>query len=227
MGLFDSELWGSALPGGLAINLTAGSIDTRAVVDSALPLLHADTRANLTFWSETDLIEWMDEGLKRLSRVAGVFVEMDSSINTVNGTATYALPERHNASLYISYGNAPLRPASMIELEMRDAAFQTTTGTPDHWYEDGQGPNVGLSPVPTSAVNVPLVMSCWPPVLDDAQLNRLVQAPAPLAGYLLMYTLSKAYGREGESEMPDVAAHCSARCDMYTQMFTKYYGAGL
>ena len=205
----------------------AGEIDTTQVITDLLPSLHADSTAHLTFWSLSDLINWMDEGLKRLARVCGVFVERDTSITTANATATYALPERHDTTLYVSYGTTPLRPAAMIELEMRDTAFQTTPGTPDHWYEDGQGWNIGLSPVPTAAVSLPLVMACWPPALDTGQMNTLVQAPAPLAGYLSMYTLSKAYGREGESEMPDVAQHCAARCAMYEQIFEKYYGAGL
>jgi hypothetical protein len=156
-----------------------------------------------------------------------VFVERDTSITTASGTATYALPERQDATLYVSFGTAPLRPAAMVELEMRDPNFQTTPGTPDHWYEDGQGWNVGLSPVPTAAASLPLIMTAWPPALDSAQANTLVQAPAPLAGYLTMSVLAKAYGREGESEMPDVAQHCQARCEMYEQIFAKYYGAGL
>lgn len=205
----------------------AGEIDTTAVITALLPALHADSTADLMFWALTDLIEWMDEGLKRLARVAGVFVERDTSITTVPGTAAYPLPERQDATLHVSYGTAPLRPASMIELEMRDPGFMTTTGAPDHWYEDGQGWNVGLCPVPAAAVNVPLIMTAWPPALDAGQLNTLVQAPAPLAGYLSMYTLAKAYGKEGESEMPDVAQHCAARCQMYEQIFGKYYGPGL
>jgi hypothetical protein len=205
----------------------AGEINTTAVIAGLLPALHADSVANLTFWSQADLVNWMDEGLKRLARVAGVFVERDTSITTANGTATYALPERQDTTLYVSLGTAPLRPASMLELEMRDSGFQSTPGTPDHWYEDGQGWNIGLSPVPTGAATVAMIMAAWPPTLDTGQVNTLVQAPAPLAGYLTMYTLAKAYGREGESEMPDVARHCAGRCEMYEQIFQKYYGAGL
>lgn len=225
---FGTNRWGTVEWGASGQpNPATGSIDTTAVIDGMLPTLHADSRADLTFWSEADLINWMDEGLKRLARVAGVFVERDTSISTANGTTDYALPERHDTTLYVSIGAAPLRPASMLELEMRDAGFLTTTGTPDHWYEDGQGWNVGLCPVPISVANVGLVMLCWPPTLDVSKTNTLVQAPAPIAGYLAMYTFAKAYGREGESEMPDVAQHCEARCAMYEQIFAKYYGAGL
>lgn len=219
---FNSGLWGGVQPGP-----GVGAIDTTAVIDSILPSLHADSRAHLTFWSEADLIAWMDQGLKRLARVAAVFIELDTSITTSNGAYLYPLPERQDTTLYVSFGTVPLRPASMIELEMRDAGFQTTPGAPDHWYEDGQGWNVGLTPVPNSASQVTLIIACWPLTVDPGKNNILVIAPAPLAGYLAMYVLAKAYGREGESEMPDVAQHCEARCAMYEQIFNHYYGAGL
>ena len=205
----------------------AGELDSQAVITGLLPSLHADSRANLSFWTESDLINWMDEGCKRIGRECGVFVERDTSITTLSGVAAYPLPTRQNATLHVSFGTAPLRPASMISLEMRDPAFMSTPGVPDHWYEDGQGWNVGLCPVPTASLPLPIVMTCWPPALDTQKLNTLVQAPAPLAGYLSMYSLAKAYGKEGESEMPDVAQHCAARCRMYEQVFAKYYGRGM
>lgn len=46
----------------------AGEIQTTGVIDQLLPSLHADSRANLYFWSEADLIQWMDEALKGLAR---------------------------------------------------------------------------------------------------------------------------------------------------------------
>jgi hypothetical protein len=205
----------------------AGEVDSQAVITTLLPSLHSDSRANLTFWTESDLINWMDEALKRLGRVAGVFVERDTSITTVNGTADYALPQRHHATLHASYGSTALRPASMLELEMRDPDFQTTTGSPDHWYEDGQGFNIALSPVPNAAVNLPLIMTAWPPALDTAKANTLVQAPAPIAPYLFFYALGKAYERESEVEMQDLAQHCLGQCELLEKAFEKYYGAGL
>jgi hypothetical protein len=205
----------------------AGEIDTTHVITELLPSLHADSADNLTFWTKSDLILWMDDGLKRMARVAGCFLERDLSITASAGRATYPLPQRHDATLHVSFGSSPLRPASMIELEARNADFQTAAGTPDHWYEDGQGQNIGLAPVPSSAGTLPMVISAWPPALDAAQVNTLVQAPAPFAGYLAFYALAKAYGREGEAEMPDVAAHCEERCRMWEQVFERYYGRGM
>ena len=206
----------------------AGEIDTQAVISDLLPSLHSDSRAHLNFWTESDLIRWIDETVKRLARKAMIFVERDTSTTTAAGTATYPLPTRHLATLHASYGTTPLRPAAMVELEARDDAFQTTTRTPDHWYEDKLGPGtIGLAPVPPDIVNLPIVMSCVPPDVDVAKSNTLLQAPAPLKGYLAFSVLAAAYGEEGESEQPDLAQHCRARIQMYDQILQQYYGPGV
>lgn len=208
----------------------AGEVQTTTVITQLLPTLHADSTADLSYWLLRDLVNWMDEGVKRLARVAAWNVELDTSITTANAVRAYALPERQDATLYVSLGNppvTPLRPASMIELEARNATFMADAGTPDHWYEDGQGDNVALTPVPTAATAITLVISAWPPALDTAQVNTLVQAPAALAGYLTFYVIEKCFGRESESEMPDVSAHAHERCQLYEQLFTHYFGKGL
>lgn len=205
----------------------AGEIQTTAVITDLLPSLHADSVAHLTWWSQSDVIQWMDEACKKLTRAAQLFVERDTSIETAAGTPTYSLPSRHFATLHTSLGNSSLRPAAAIELEARDPGWQTTPGTPDHWYEDKLGTStIGLAPVPTAAAVVPVICAMFPPDLDVAQLNTLLQAPAPLAGYLFYSVLAGAYGREGESEMPDLAAHARARVAMYEQICQQYWGKG-
>jgi hypothetical protein len=206
----------------------AGEIDTSVVITNLLPDLHSDSLANLNFWTEANLIQWVDEAAKQLSRAVMMFVERDTSNTTAGGTATYPLPSRHNATIHVSFGTSPLRPATVIELEARDPAFQTTPGPPDHWYEDTIGmTTVGVAPVPTTAVSLPLICSVHPADIDVAKVNHLLQAPAPVAGYLGMFVLAKAYGREGESEQPDLAQHCAARVKMYEQIFERYYGKGV
>jgi hypothetical protein len=206
----------------------SGEIDSTVVLTNLLPDLHSSSFANLTFWTKGDLIQFMDEAAKRLARACMMFVERDTSNTTVNATATYALPTRHLATIHASFGTAPLRPATTIEMESRDPAFQTAPGTPDHWYEDTLGTGtIGLTPVPTTAVTLPLVCSMYPPDLDVAQVNTLLQAPAPVSGYLTFSILAGAYGRESETEQPDLAKHCQARCSLYEQLFMHYYGPGL
>lgn len=223
------SLWGSLLPGGLAGESAAGSLDSTQVIDELLPSLHAGSRAELTYWTEGELIEWMDEALKRLARVACVFVGRTESILSVAGQAAYTLPTRHVATLHVSYLDAPLRPAGTVELEALDSAYQTTQDTPERWYQDLVGDaTFGLAPVPdTSDDSIPLIYEGWPETLDAGGQQTLVAAPAPLKGYLAFSVLANAYGREGEMEMPDLAAHCRGRIQMYDQIFQGYYGAGI
>jgi hypothetical protein len=205
-----------------------GDIDTTQVITNVLPALHAASTGDLYFWQQSDLIEYMDEALKRLARLAGVFVQRSTSAVSAVGIPTYPLPTNEVAILHQSYLTTPLRPAGMIELESRDPNYRTTPGTPDHWYADQLGDyTIGFAPVPNHAGDsMPLIYTALAPDLDVAQVNTLVTAPVPLMGYLTMCILAEAYGREGEAEMPDLAEHCRGRIDMYESMMTEYYGQG-
>lgn len=214
-------------------------IDTSLVIDGVLPDLHADSRPNLTFWTPAELIRFADEALKRLARVCGIFVVRDTSTGIVVGEANYPLPPRHVATLHVSCGGVTLRPGNQAELEARDEYFQTTPGTPDHWYEDLTGnPEIALTPVPATGLRrrsvrpragnaLTIVYNSWPPELDAAEANHTVQAPAPLKSYLAMAVVAAAYAEESESEMPDIAAHCKGRMEMIEQALAGYYGRGI
>jgi hypothetical protein len=230
MALFDEVLWGDLLPGGSG-EPEGGEIDVTAVIDGALPTLHANSRANLAHWTEGELIEWADEGLKRISRLACIFVGRVASTLTVATQATYSLPERHVSTLHVSHITQPLRPANTRELEMRNPQFETTLATEaapiSHWYQDLLGaPKFGVTPVPdVSDEPLPVIYNGYPVPVDPGQ--SLVAAPAPFKGYLSFYVIWQAYQKEGESEMPDVAAHAKARCEMYETIFQGYYGKGM
>lgn len=205
----------------------AGEINSEAMLAELLPSLHADSFAHLNFWTQADLINHTDEACKRLARICTMFVVRDTSITTAGGTAIYSLPSSQVSTIHISLNTSPLRPAAVIDLESRDEQFQSTPGTPDHWYEDDLMLNtVGLVPVPTAAANLPVICSQYPPDLDVAQENVLVQAPAPVGIYLSFAVLGALYGEEGESEQPDLAKHCAARAGMLEQVFQQYFGKG-
>lgn len=205
-----------------------GDIDTNQVITNLLPALHADTVGDLYFWQLPDLIQWMDESVKRLARKASVFVSRSTALTSVGGQAVYDLPAQQQATLRISYLSTPLRPAGTMDLEGRDPAYQTVPGTPDHWYEGLQGDyTFGLTPVPVVTGDaIPIIYAQYPPDLDDAQVNTLLTAPYPLVGYLECSVLAEAYGREGEMEMQDLAAHMRSRCDLYEQTLAQYFGKG-
>ena len=205
--------------------MPVNGFDTTAVIDNLLPSLHAAVRADLSPWSEGDLVQWMDEGLKRLARLVALFVVRDTGTSTAAGVATYALPANHVATLHVSVNGVTLRSGNMAELEARDPAFRTMAGIPDHWYEDLIGlATLGLTPVPNTAQTIGTVYASWPDALDVAKTQTMVSAPSPLKGYLAMQVLAEAYGREGDMEMPDVAQHCKARMRMYEQIWLTGYG---
>jgi hypothetical protein len=206
----------------------SGEIQTTQVLDRLLPDLHTDSYANLTFWSKPQLVQYLDDAAKQLSRAALLFIERDTSQSTVPGTATYPLPTRHNATLHISFATTPLRPGTTIELESRDRAFQTTPGNPDHWYEDDLAiASIALAPVPTTAAPLPMICAMYPPDLDTGQVNTLLQAPAPVAIHLSYFVLAKAYGSESETEEPDLANHAGAMVAMLEQVFQHLWGEGV
>jgi|ERR1041384_372050 hypothetical protein len=227
MSLGNTALWGDVLPGGPLSDSAAGNLDTTQVIDELLASLHAGSRSDLTWWTEGDLIQWMDEALKRLARVACVFVGRYSSTLTVPAQATYSQPAAHITTLDVSYLATSLEPASQMELESRDVDYQTTPGTPDHWYEDLLGgATTGLAPVPTDQQTLAWIYEGFPAALDAGRQQTLVAAPSPLKGYLAMTVLKEAYGREGEMESADIADHAQSRMDLYEKLFTTYYGSG-
>lgn len=226
MALLNSGTWDSFRPGETDASADAGGVDIGQVLDEALWSLHAGSRADLTFWTEAQLIQFLDYAVRRLATIAGVFIGRDDSGRTVAGTATLALPIDHISTLHVTVNGESLRGASTMELEARDEAYLTTQGPPDAWYEDLLGNGVlGLAPVPDDIYVVAEIYVGWQPQLDLQQ--SMVSGPPPLKGYLAMCLLAEAYGKEGEAEMPDVAAHCRGRMEMYHQMFQTYYGAGM
>lgn len=160
----------------------AGEINTQTVLTNLLPDLHATSFASMNFWTESSLIQWTDQAVKRLAVAAMVWIARDSSIETVIGTAIYALADDAIETVHISLATTPLRAAAVMDLEARDESFQSTAGTPDHWYEDDlMLGTVGLCPVPVAAAAVNTINKVDPPDVDVALVNTLVQAPAPLA----------------------------------------------
>lgn len=224
MALLNTSLWNSFLPGETDTSTDAGGVDITEVIDDGLWALHAASRDDLVFWTETQLIQWIDESVKRLAGIAGVFIGRNAAL-TVPGSASATLPSQHLSTIHVTVNGVAIRPACTMELEARDPNYLTTPGAPNAWYEDLLGLGVmGLAPVPDAEVPLAEIYNGWPAPLD--KLQTVVAGPPPLKGYLAACMLAEAYGTEGEMEMPDLAAHCRGRKALYEQMLTTYYGAG-
>jgi hypothetical protein len=223
MARLNTSVTDAFLPG--EVETAQAGIDIAQVIDDALPALHAASRADLTFWSEVQLVQWLDEAVKRLAAIAAVFIGRNVTV-TVPGTATSVLPPQHVVTTHVTVDGVSIRPVGTMELEARDPAYLTTQGTPAWWYEDMLDSGIiGLAPIPDSAVSLAEVYNGFPPPLDLQQ--TMLDGPPPLKGYLAMCLLAEAYGQEGEMEMPDVAEHCRGRVKLYEQLLERYYGQGI
>lgn len=176
-----------------------------------------------------DLVEYgvyrvrLKEGAQQLARgVECLNVYLDSMTRLGDYVRARSLAAHYDVQ---PFELAKFDRSELAAAQGNDEAFQSTPGTPDHWYEDDLAlGTVGLVPVPIAVSPVATICNMCPPDLDVGQVNVLVQAPAPVATYLAFSVLEKAYGQEGESEQPDLAQHCQGRADMLEQVFQSYYG---
>jgi len=206
---------GSALPAG---------IDFRDLLADLYPMLGAQSEADLVFWDQAELYRLFDESAKRLAAIAGLFVERDNSLASAAGTRTYTLPARHVSTIQVTLGAVVLRAATVGELEARDTAWRTGSGTPTRWYADGEGlAAIALYKVPTGVAILHIIEHEFPTTIAAA--TPTLSAPSPVGDYFTLRALGEARGRESDGAMPEVAAHCRERARLYEEMFKAYWGA--
>lgn len=199
---------------------------TTTMIASSLPSLHAADVADLTFWTNAELVEFIDEAVKKLAKFAKVFVVRDTSTSTVIGTATYTLPTRHISTLQVSYNNLPVHASSSSDLEMLDRFYTLTRGTSKKWYEDKIGASpaakkIGLYPVPDAVHTVGVIHAEYPATLTSGDT---LDVPTPIADYIETCMIRDAYSKESDLAMPEVAQHLNERAKLYEQVMSSYYG---
>jgi hypothetical protein len=215
----------SLLPGESDTNPATTTRDVNAIVAALLAPLHAAVIADLVMWSECELIQWIDAGVKRLARTAALFAGRSIDTVTVAGTATYALPSQHLSTVHASYDSKPLRPSSTGELAARDAQWQTRRAPAQRWYQDTLVAQIGLAPVPDHARALWLIYHGWPQTADCAKTHTTIPLPASLQAYLELYTLGEAYSKEGDGFAPDIASAARAIAGLYERVAVEYWGA--
>lgn len=214
----------SLLPGESDANPASTTRDVNAIVAALLAPLHAATLADLVMWSECELIQWIDAGVKKLARLAALFIGRSIDTVTVAGTAIYALPAQHLATIHASYDSKPVRPATTGELAARDAQWQTRQDPTQRWYQDTLVQQIGLAPVPDHPRALWLIYNGWPQTVDCAKTHTTIPLPLSLAPYLELYTLGEAYSKEGDGFAPDIAAAARAIAGLYERVAVEYWG---
>ncbi len=192
-------------------------IDPTALLTGLLPTLNASSFADLVFWTEADLTEWLDECAKRLARTAGIWVERSTSF-TAPGVSTYILPSGHLSVIHVSVAGVMLAPSTHAELVALSDSWQTDTGAPERWIPDAQGlETIMLHPQPQDLAVLELIEHTAPD-------GSAIEAPAVVADCLALRVLAEARRKEGDGALPEIAAAAEAQASLYEQAFRAYYG---
>jgi hypothetical protein len=201
---------------------TAPAKDGQALIDELFPLLNATSSADLKHWTEAELLQWINEGTKRLGRTIALFVERRTT-SVTGGTAAYTLATGHVSSVHVSLGNALLRPLNVREVEGLSATWLTDSGTPERYLQDhGTGVEaIRLYKTPTAGGTLAVVEREWP-----AEITASEDLPLPdvLSDYLLLYTLGEARRKESDGAMPEVSALTDQLLGIYDRVFEEYWG---
>jgi hypothetical protein len=210
------------LPGG-GTALAPTAADLRAEL---YPYLNSRDAADLEYWTEAELLAWLNAGADRLARRVAALVERDTNITVVAGTSTYTLPARHLTTIHVSVGGAVLRAGSRAELEALDSTWKTASGALSHYLQDhGAGlASIRLYKIPAAGGTLAIVEAVTPAALASTADLTL---PDELADYAFLYALGEARRRESDGAMPEVALACDQLMGLYEQVAREYWGASL
>lgn len=201
-------------------------VDVTALIAALLPQLNAAALTDLTWTSQVELLEYADEGAKRLARHAGVFVVFDS-IQLVNGTATYPVPSGWIDSVHVSLTDdlgvtTRLRPSSIGQILALDASWMNTEGAVERYLHDTGAEIITVYRIPISDGVVNIFHHAYPADLTATQ--TLVPLPIPMADYLTYRMLARARDKQSEATMPEMAKHFRARADLYEKIAAQLWG---
>lgn len=204
------------------------AVSVTTLISRLLPDLHTDVITNSVSWTECELIVWADSAVKRLARLAGVFVTRDTSITAATSTATYALPSRHLSTIRVTLNGSPLVSADTHSLSAKTGTFESTTGTPKRWYGDKiTVDRIGLEPVPNSGSNghtLAVIYHSYPTELDCPKVNTSIPVPAAVADYIESCMLMEANLKESDLGCPEVSQHLKEHTAFIESVILNYWG---
>ncbi len=214
----------------LAILLTTtgtsiAGVSADQVVADILPALGASSLADLDWASSTELYQWADEAIKRLSHRCGVFVERDTSNTTVSGTSQYPVPDGHIDTIHVTLGTLSLRATTVAELEALDGAWAVTQGTVTRFSMEADGTDfITLYQVPTTnGTTLAWIFHQFP---EQIASGSTIDVPSPIADYLAYGMIGEARRKESDRAMPEVSDHCDQMMALMEELATAYWGPG-
>lgn len=208
-----------------SVGTTIAGVSADQVIGDILPALGASSLTDLNWCSATELYQWSDEAVKRLSHRCGVFVARDTSTTTVIGTSQYPVPAGHIDTIHATLAGLSLRATTVAELEALDGTWAVTEGGPVNRFSmdaDGTG-FITLYQIPTSAGTLAWIFHEFPATIAE---GGIVDVPSPMGDYLAYAMIGEARRKESEAAMPEVSSHCDQMMGLMEQAATAYWGPG-
>jgi len=203
--------------------------ETTDFISQVVPCLHGHVAADLVFWSQEELLRWLDDRVKHLAK-KGAFV-VRNTVTIVNGTATYDLPARTLSVIHVAHASKPIKASSTTELESRTPAFATATGdAPERWYTDRIGAGkIGFQPVPNAvavaAASTAEVITHEYPAPADGVETVSIPVPLVVLDMFAVEVIAEAYRREGDSQCPEIAQHLDKLAGLYQSAVEQLWGS--
>jgi hypothetical protein len=226
--LYNAILYNAALYGGGIVDPVEPTVPWSDLLDCLYPRLHATDATTLIWWSEPQLRDWANDALQLLARQALLFIRRDTGTTTVAGQRAYSLPQRHLATLHVTYADTPLQPTDLAELDSldsgADAAACLTGELPTRWYEDTFGVHIsiGIYPSPFDAETLELIFSQAPELLVSTASTMPI--PLCMGAFIEDYVLGEAWDANSDFSMPELAQHFQEKRALYLGLYQAYWG---
>lgn len=215
----------------LAILLTTtgtsiAGVSADQVIADILPALGASSLGDLDWASVTELYQWSDEAIKRLSHRCGVFVVRDTTNVTIDGTSQYPVPAGHIDTIHVTLGTLSLRATTVGELEALDENWALSAGVVNRFSMDADGIGfVTLYQIPlVNGTTVAWIFHQFPPAAITS--GSTVDVPSPMGDYLAYAMVGEARRKESDRAMPEVAEHCDQMMGLFEAAAGAYWGPG-
>jgi hypothetical protein len=198
-------------------------------ISQVVPVLHAHVPGDLVFWTQDELLRWLDDRVKNLAK-KGAFV-VRNTITLVDATATYDLPDRTLSVIHVAHASKPVKASSTTELEASTPTFATTTGDAlERWYADRIGAGkIGLQPVPNAvavaaAATAEVITHEYPATVDGVE-TITIPVPLVVLDMFAVEVIAEAYRREGDSQMPEAAQQLDKLAGLYQSAVEQLWGS--
>lgn len=198
-----------------------GFINAALVVGDLWAPLNARGPADAVFWTEDQLYNWVDEGVKRFARKHAAFVVYDTTITTSPSVADYNLPADHVLTFQADLNGKYLRARNVQEMDSLDSQWPTAAaGVPAAFLEDTKGLiRLTLYPKPNVAnQSLPVGLTMAKEPSEITKTSGILAAPPVIRDYFTFYALAEARASETNASMDEVAAWYRKLVDQLDQV---------